>query len=198
MGIYLLISNSLFFPFVKPFVLKMPFSIVVEISMSIVAEISLYTCGNNLFTRGNILVYSWKYLCKLVEILRRTIWRVVCAQECPANCKPVADIVFMHLLPLPARLQKRPNWGIKHNKSQNSRANFSGERGEMALLCICWCSCAYTWCGVECRCLCLHLEKKGTLEDSGVRVGGIRANYFRELYPLSTKLLWAQPQHVFK
>ena len=137
MGIYLLISNSLFFPFVKPFVLKMPFSIVVEISMSIVAEISFYTCGNNLFTRGNILVYSWKYLCKLVEILRRTIWRVVCAQECPANCKPVADIVFMHLLPLPARLQKRPNWGIKHNKSQNSRANFSGERGEMALLCIC-------------------------------------------------------------
>ena len=145
----------------------MPFSIVVEISMSIVAEISLYTCGNNLYTRGNILVYSWKYLCILVEILRRTIWRIVCAQECPANCKPVADIVFMHLLPLPARLQKRPNWGIKHNKSQNSRANFSGERGEMALLCICWCSCAYTWCGVVCRCLCLHLEKKGTLEDSG-------------------------------
>ena len=119
------------------------------------------------YTRKNIFVYLWKYLCKLVEILRRTIWRVVCAQECPANCKPVADIVFMHLLPLPARLQKRPNWGIKHNKSQNSRANFSGERGEMALLCICWCSCAYTWCGVECRCLCLHLEKKGTLEDSG-------------------------------
>ena len=131
-----------------------------EISLSIFVEISLYTCGN-------IFAYFWKYLCKLVEILRRTIWRVVCAQECPANCKPVADIVFMHLLPLPARLQKRPNWGIKHNKSQNSRANFSGERGEMALLCICWCSCAYTWCEVECLCLCLHLEKKGTLEDSG-------------------------------
>ena len=68
MGIYLLISNSLFFPFVKPFVLKMSFSIVVEISMSIVAEISFYTCGNNLFTRGNILVYSWKYLGNLLEI----------------------------------------------------------------------------------------------------------------------------------
>ena len=68
MGIYLLISNSLFFPFVKPFVLKMPFSIVVEISMSIVAEISLYTCGNNLYTRGNIFVYSWKYLGILLEI----------------------------------------------------------------------------------------------------------------------------------
>ena len=68
MGIYLLISNSLFFPFVKPFVLKMPFSIVVEISMSIVAEISFYTCENNLFTRGNILVYSWKYLGNLLEI----------------------------------------------------------------------------------------------------------------------------------
>ena len=100
-------------------------------------NIFVHFCGNIFYTRGNIFVYSLKYLCILVEILRRTIWRVVCAQECPANCKPVADIVFMHLLPLPARLQKRPNWGIKHNKSQNSRANFSGERGEMALLCIC-------------------------------------------------------------
>ena len=73
-------------------------------------------------------MYLWRYICIFVEPFHcgGTIWRAVCAQECSANCKPVADIVFMHLLPLLRLVQKRPNWGIKHNKSQNSRANFSG------------------------------------------------------------------------
>ena len=72
-------------------------------------------------------MYLWRYICIFVEPFHcgGTIWRAVCAQECSANCKPVADIVFMHLLPLLRLVQKRPNWGIKHNKSQNSRANFS-------------------------------------------------------------------------
>ena len=137
----------------------------------------------SLYTRGNIFVYSWKYLFILVEIYLYTCgnifvysWKscgepsgALCARK---NARLIANLsqisylcIYYHCL----ALQKRPNWGIKHNKSQNSRANFSGELGEMALLCICWCSCAYTWCEVVCLCLCLclHLEKKGTLEDSG-------------------------------
>ena len=82
--------------------------------------------------------------------------------------------------------QKRPNWGIKHNKSQNSRANFSANRRDVAL-----------WCAS--RNVCLQ-SSWGKARFGMVRlpasVSGIRANYFRELYPLS--LSQQPPQHVFK
>ena len=131
-------------------------------------------------------MYLWRYICIFVEPFHcgGTIWRAVCAQECSANCKPVADIVFMHLLPLLRLVQKRPNWGIKHNKSQNSRANFSGER-----------------CGiVHCASpnVCLHF-KKGTLWDGSPACLVGYVQIISGNYILSSLSVSAQPpQHVFK
>ena len=137
----------------------------------------MYICGNGFLYLWKYILYLWKYVFVFVEPfhIADEPSGALCARKNAhliANLSQISYLcIYYHCL----ALQKRPNWGIKHNKSQNSRANFSGER-----------------CGiVHCASpnVCLHF-KKGTLWDGGASArhwSGIRANYFRELYPLSAK-----------
>ena len=133
-------------------------------------------------------VYLWKYIFIFVGISFLFVEAFHIADEpsgalcARKNARLIANLsqisylcIYYHCL----GLQKRPNWGIKHNKSQNSRANFSGER-----------------CGiVHCASPNVYLHfKKGTLWDGGACLLGyvqiISGNYI-----LSQP---KPPQHVFK
>ena len=126
--------------------------------------------------------YLWKYILVFVEPfhIADEPSGALCARK---NARLIANLsqisylcIYYHCL----ALQKRPNWGIKHNKSQNSRANFSGER-----------------CGiVHCASpnVCLHF-KKGTLWDGSPACLVGYVQIISGNYILSRP---KPPQHVFK
>ena len=144
-------------------------------AICIFVEIFFYVCGN-------IFSYLCEYIFVFVEPfhIADEPSGALCARK---NARLIANLsqisylcIYYHCL----ALQKRPNWGIKHNKSQNSRANFSGER-----------------CGiVHCASpnVCLHF-KKGTLWDGSPACLVGYVQIISGNYILSRP---KPPQHVFK